>query len=889
MTDLDVATAAVTAALKNADGTQNIYITTDPTVNALTVTISNVQDHDIVFPAGTPACDERLPSGQSAIYFYFGGFLDNADIAVIPLTAKGWTKGTFTGSDSLQYLVIAPDKQVKLPPGDTLTFQLGHVVLAHGKPGSGNGSIWLNGATGVTPLQSQVQLYLNVANPPQPGKRTLDVDVDINFDDPAEVYTGKPQQLTLHLINTLQTALVPGGTPFWNGVTPEFQLTLVYGDKAGALTSVADAANIVVNPFDEYGNVWQPPERDGQSTSPYWILRPDPNGGGTVLGTGQQGAAAIEFAVTGIKATLPAGLDHAISVAYLSWRNVPGYNDGSKALAIMKRASMQVLSFSTIPSQIDYNQEITLDWRAVGGDGVYLVTNHDQANRRYLGGLVPDPDHPAKLTPVYGTTYELYCFKNPIPMISDPFQLTVTFNPIVINKFEAHPAGVASHQSTTVSWDVQHAMKISYQGRDVTHTPNSSSVETPASDTTYNLVATWVDGSQVPATPVHVTVVPVQLDGYPSWTGDFTGSGRSQLLCCSSGQNLGLGTATGTSIGWALAGTAPSGVSPQSIVTWVGDFTGDGRAQIMSYSPGDRTWRLGTFTGTSISWTQIHWRMAEDVLIQNGRTWVADLFNPYAQVLAYSPGNGQFWCGGLAGGPAGDAPNDELLLDSPPLSLTGYAQSDPTWAADFTGSGWSQILFCSPGSQRWWLGAVWLPIPPTINWTHVGDTATTACRYDPSDPTWVADFTGSGKSQILFCSKQSWWLGSFTGGEYVWSPAPALGWAQVSDTTNFGYDPSNHPTWVADFTSAGKSQVLFCFTGDQHWWLATYNGTRLAFDWAEVSDTSKTTFHYDLGDPTWVGDFTAAGKSQILFYSRHDQNWYLGTYTGPGLSWTQVA
>ena len=540
-------------------------------------------------------------------------------------------------------------------------------------------------------------------------------------------------------------------------------------------------------------------------------------------------------------------------------------------------ASPQVLRFSASPDQLDYNkQEVTLDWLAVNADGVWLLAG--ETPKQPLGGAVPDPNDKKTLQPAYGTTYQLQAYKNPGPTVSPPFPLIVTFNQLVIKKFEADPVVVTSHQPTTLSWDVQHAGKVTYQGQDVA--ASSSSIETPASDTTYNLTATWaVDGTPVAAAPVHVTVLPVQLDGYPSWTGHFTEPSRSQLLFWSSGQNLGLGTVTGASLGWALAGNAPPGVNPQSVVTWVADFTDVGSSQIVSYSPSDRTWQLGTFTGTGLSWTPIHWQVAENVLIQNGRTWVGDLFDPTPQVLAYSLVNQQFWCGGFVD----DSINDIYLLDYPPLSYTGYAPNDPTWVANFTGADRSQILFYSPGDQSWWHGTVWLPIPPTINWIKVGDTA--SIGYQSNHPTWVADFTGAGKAQILFCCpNEDWWLGSFTGGTTVWSPAPALGWAKAG-TTGFGYDQSNHPTWVADFTGAGKSQILFCWPADQNWWLGTFTGPNLG--WAKAGNTASQ-FRYDQSDPTWVADFTGAGKSQLLLYSRRHLNWWLGTFTGSNLSWTQV-
>jgi hypothetical protein len=362
-----VATAQVTAALTNADGTQNIYITNDPAVNALTLTLTNGLSDAIVFPPGTPVAYEELPPGQSAVYIYLNGLIDNTDIANIKLSAPGWAAAPFTDSTGLEYLVIAPSAQVTVKPGGALTFRLTS-VLAQGSPRGGTADVLLAGASGVTPLQGDVPLFVSIVKPPQPGKQTL--DVQIGFGTPA-VYAGQPQSLTLHLVNSGQTALVPGGTTSWHGLTPTFQLTLVYGNGTGALTTVANAANIAMDISNDYGNIWQPPQRRTQGPNPYWLMQPDPNGGGTVLGTGAN--ASIEFAVTGIEATLPAGLDSAITVAYVSWHDVPGYNDGSTAVIITKKAGPRVTTFTADPPCVSLGQptvQTVLTWDTEHTTGV---------------------------------------------------------------------------------------------------------------------------------------------------------------------------------------------------------------------------------------------------------------------------------------------------------------------------------------------------------------------------------------------------------------------------------------------------------------------------------------------------------------------------------------
>jgi hypothetical protein len=402
------APAQVTAALTNADGTQNVYITQDPTVNALTLTLTNGLSDAIVFPPGTPVAYENLPPGKSAVYIYLNGLIDNTGIANIKLSVPGWAASTYADStSSLQYLVVAPASQVTVQPGHALTFQLSN-VLVQGSPRSSTADIQLAGAAGVTPLQSDVSLFVNIASPPQPGKQAL--DVQIGFDTPA-VYTGQPQSLTLHLVNSGQTALVPGGTNSWHGLTPTFQLTLIYGDGPGALTTAANAANIAMNISNEYGNVWQPPQRHVQGQSPYWIMQPDPDGGGTVLGTGAQ--ASIEFAVTGIDATLPAGLDTAITVAYVSWHDVPGYNDGSTAVIITEKAGPRVTTFTADPLLVPFGQpsvQTVLTWDTEYATGVrFDAPQVDSSQTFWTSGSGPIE---GGISVSLGTTLTLIAYKD---------------------------------------------------------------------------------------------------------------------------------------------------------------------------------------------------------------------------------------------------------------------------------------------------------------------------------------------------------------------------------------------------------------------------------------------------------------------------------------------
>jgi len=95
-------------------------------------------------------------------------------------------------------------------------------------------------------------------------------------------------------------------------------------------------------------------------------------------------------------------------------------------------------------------------------------------------------------------------------------------------------------------------------------------------------------------------------DGRPIWTGDFTGSGHAQVLFYFPGDgNWWLGTVNGNTLGWTQAGNTSGFGNTSQDPTWIGSFSGSGRAEVLFYSPGDHHWWLGRFTGTNLQWTLV--------------------------------------------------------------------------------------------------------------------------------------------------------------------------------------------------------------------------------------------------------------------------------------------
>jgi hypothetical protein len=176
-------------------------------------------------------------------------------------------------------------------------------------------------------------------------------------------------------------------------------------------------------------------------------------------------------------------------------------------------ASPQVVEFNCAPDEIDYQQEVTLTWRATDADGVYL---HSGQTAREKLDPVSDPNHPKPLQPQYGVDYTMQAYKtepNGTVVVSPSVPLSFSFKEMSIVSFKADPTTVdLAHPSTTVSWEVLHAKAVAYQGATVA--AKDSRPESPQADTTYQLTITKVDGTQVQAPPVQVKVVKVHVDGY---------------------------------------------------------------------------------------------------------------------------------------------------------------------------------------------------------------------------------------------------------------------------------------------------------------------------------------------------------------------------------------
>jgi hypothetical protein len=232
--------------------------------------------------------------------------------------------------------------------------------------------------------------------------------------------------------------------------------------------------------------------------------------------------------------------------------------------------------------------------------------------------------------------------------------------------------------------------------------------------------------------------------------------------------NWWLGTMSGSTMGWALAGNTRGfgHAINDGRPFWIADFNGDRRSDVLFYYPGDDNWWLGTFSGTTLRWS-------------------------------------------LAGNTRG----------------FGHAINDgrPFWVADFNGDGKAEVLFYYPGDDNWWLGTF---SGNTLTWALAGNTRGFGHRINDGRPFWIADVNGDGKMEVLFYypGDNSWWLGVFTGNTLTWS--------LIGNTAGFGRLNDGRPFWVDRFANNSKASVVFYYPGDGKWWIGTLTGASLSWSMA---------------------------------------------------------
>ncbi|MHA7291350.1 FG-GAP repeat domain-containing protein [Arthrobacter sp. MDT3-24] len=124
------------------------------------------------------------------------------------------------------------------------------------------------------------------------------------------------------------------------------------------------------------------------------------------------------------------------------------------------------------------------------------------------------------------------------------------------------------------------------------------------------------------------------------WTGDFTGEGRTDVLFYYPGDgNWFLGRSDGNQLTWNFAGnTNGFGNLLEGHMFWTGDFTGEGRTDVLFYYPGDGNWFLGRSDGNQLTWNFAGNTNGFGNLLEGHMFWTGDFTGEgRTDVLFYYP------------------------------------------------------------------------------------------------------------------------------------------------------------------------------------------------------------------------------------------------------------
>jgi hypothetical protein len=427
----------VGASWRNYDGTTTIYTGGTPAVNAITLTVSNNYEEPVTIEPGPPAEIGELPPGASSCYLYFNGLLSNAEVEAVRVATEGWSSAVFTDEDGRSYLAFAPDEAAVVEAGGQVALSLDG-VLASGQPTSGYLDLFLFGVKGVDDA-TNAQIYVSVTPPPQEGNKQLRLLVGWAETDTVYIGADRVNRLLLYLTNPDSQPLVPDGSAAWGPDDPRFRFSVVCGTGAGALTTVDLARQASVGVDHDYGNVWLPPDRDDQGDYPIWLLQPNRNGGGQILGTGER--ATIVFDITNIVTTLPQGVTH----AHIGYQNIPGYNNGFVALQIIKVEPIVIDYFTADPPEITNATGATDVTLRFGVRNAAYVTVFNTRYARETGQIQFEGTATAKVT---GTSTFTLQAQNLLTGQQLSQSVTVTVSP---DPFQLLPLGTIVMWSGTVA------------------------------------------------------------------------------------------------------------------------------------------------------------------------------------------------------------------------------------------------------------------------------------------------------------------------------------------------------------------------------------------------------------------------------------------------------
>ena len=313
---------------------------------------------------------------------------------------------------------------------------------------------------------------------------------------------------------------------------------------------------------------------------------------------------------------------------------------------------------------------------------------------------------------------------------------------------------------------------------------------------------------------------------------------------------------------------------------WISDFDGDDAQNILFYSHNSSNWHLGTFCDSVLNWDLSNNSSGFGNLLRSSiRMFAGDFLGKgKSQILFYCANDGNIWLGAFD--------NNNKIKWSLVNNCKDFGnltdKSIRIFTGDFTGSGKTELLFYYSGDGNWWHGSF---IDNTFQWSTepVNNSSGFGKLTDSRIRIFTGDFTGSKRTELLFYNSDdgNWWHGTFINRRLVWSTGP------VNNSISFGnLNTITNYMLIGDFTGSKKTELLFHNTSDGNWLHGSFRGSKLYWTDKPVNNRKFNVGMIGLSLRIFTGDFTGLGKTQLLIYSAIDDNWWLGSFHDDKLIWT---
>lgn len=513
--------------IANVNGKPVLFRTEDVALNRFTFTVANKTKQPLVLKGGKPDTAIRAglaaTSDASTISFDFEAMLSPDVMAGLTLDLPpGWTAvyspgdGTTPPSWSL-----APEHTITLAVNDRIEFYISNIKCTDTRPG--NFEIVYRHIPEYPDLPFAIPKHLDVLNPPDPTKKTLPlkdgyinpihpiggqsidtaeeqsdtateaVPVYITYDAAALIENG----FTFILTNTGKTPLVQAEAAA-GSEAPVLYLSFVFGDEAYAITSQSLGDNNITIDINAK-LAWQPAAHTGGTS--YWQFFPQSN---QIM----EGLETIQFPIKKI-ITPPNIAGDTVSLLYIQFNNVPGYNDAVYMVQMhKKKAEAKMEKLEADKRVITYGENIKLSWTSSLAKRVTLAyetrdkkpilldSEKGEIKLNGTGFLLPVPPS-AEYTVITATAYD----DSPVTSTKE---ITITVNQVraSIEYFRADSTLIHDDGSTDVVlyWAVANAqtlLLITPDGEENV-TGKYSVTKQMSHPVSYTLEA-WSYGTQFPA------------------------------------------------------------------------------------------------------------------------------------------------------------------------------------------------------------------------------------------------------------------------------------------------------------------------------------------------------------------------------------------------------